>query len=91
MVVGIRVLTGGREETPTTEELIQAGGKEAQKRKERNAELRRRTKAREIAYYDNEAEYYPLLILPRGTRMLRRTIRRRAMRLLPPELHRGSA
>jgi hypothetical protein len=62
--------------------------KKEQKRKERNAELRRRTKAREIAHYDNEAEYY---ILPRGTRILRRTMRRRAMRLLPPETLRGNA
>jgi hypothetical protein len=32
--------------------------KKEQKRKERNAKLCRRTKAREIAYYINKAEYY---------------------------------
>jgi hypothetical protein len=30
-------------------------------------------------------------LLPRGTKTPRRTVRRRAMRLLPPELHRGDA
>jgi hypothetical protein len=57
--------------------------KKEQKGKERNAELRRRKKDREFAYYAEEFEYYILL---RGTRSLRRTIRRRAMHYIPPEL-----
>jgi hypothetical protein len=98
MVMWIMVLNDGREETIVNEELIQAGGGNKKKEKERKRKSRKERK-RMRKYADALRPWQSPISKPittksanitARTRMLRRTIRRRAMRLLPPELHRGN-
>jgi hypothetical protein len=93
LVVWIIALYGDREETIANEELIQEGKKERKKKWMKSERKRRKEHKRK----EGNAEMpYRLLrrrvrIILRGTRSLRRTIRRREMRYIPPELHRGGA
>jgi hypothetical protein len=89
-----------REEMIVNEELIKEEIKEREKNgRTEKANERKSTKERKGMRNCAEAkrpEKSPITtkrarLLPRGTKTLRRTTRRRAMRLLPPELHRGDA
>ena len=90
------------EEVIATEEM--KAKEEKKKRKKRERKQKKEQKGKERKGMRNYADalrpwqspmYWVLRqrgrILHRGTRILRRTIRRRAMHLLPPEPHRGNA
>ena len=99
LVVWIIALHDDREETIVNEELIQEGGKEGEKMEEKRKQTKERAqkKGKECGTAPTQKGQRNRLlrrrgrILPRGTRSLRRTIRRREMRYIPPELHRGGA
>jgi hypothetical protein len=90
MVVRV-IVTTDPEEMIATEEMLQEEAKERKRKKRKGKEKKRQEQKRK----EKNAELRLLRqrgrILPRGTRILRRTIRRRAMRLLPPETLQGNA